>query len=1034
MARSTPNVFTIAPGEDFATLVVRHLLDGTLTGSPFADDPLALADTVIHVPTRRFRPALEAAFAKALAPRAVLLPRIRPLAEPDEIAELATLSTDDTGSDFLAPAISPMRRRFLLLPMVSRWRGLVMREAGMARDTSFRDDLALANALGALIDEFRIADVPLNALTHAAPPGYDSARHDLYWEKTREFLAIAATFWPQALTEIGCRDAMDIRLAALEAEAARLAASDPAQTHLVIGSTGSIPATRKLMRAVARLERGAVVLPGLDLDLDARSWAAIGNEESSIASRFGHPQAMLKRTLETIGLPREGARALTGSKGASPRNKVISDALRPAETVATWRESSAALDIDAALTSIRVIEAADEREEALAIAVTIREALNTPEGRIALVTPDRNLAQRVRVELARWGIEAADTAGTPLLESSLGLFIRLVLAAASEAHGVRILALARHPMFRLGFSVEMAAQLADALDLVVFRERQFTAGMALAERVRHALANPPERPHLALSRLDPSIVALLPEFARAFDDALAPFRNAKPARLADLLADLGLTIEQLGRDGSGQSTIEQSPDAAILADLLDEIGGNAGETEISPLMLADLVETFLSEKTIPPSAERTPQVAIMGTLESRLLALDRVILGGLNEGVFPPAAQDDPFLNRAMRHELGLSPPERRIGQSAHDFQMLAGIPHLTLTRARRVGGQPGLASRFLRRLEAYAGATNWTAITARGAVFLDLARRLDAPKSYMPIHAPDPRPAAPRIPPRLSITEIETLRRDPYALYARHILQLTPLGSIEPEPDARERGTILHACLDAYCRAGPPADPEAGYQMLREIAARLFAPIAKEPERFSFWWRAFERIVPDFIAFDHARRRAGYAIVTETRGRLALRIDPSDEVLLSGKADRIEVGPDGKAFVLDYKSSVPGNLQVLSGLSPQLPITAAMLMRGAFPEINPISATRGIARLGYVPVGGAKPLRPEWIKPEKDETLEALIEQNWARLVRELSRLAKGDEGYRSRIAPTNRHLAGDYDHLARVGEWGIAGDMSEEASEDEA
>ncbi|MCA0400133.1 MAG: double-strand break repair protein AddB [Proteobacteria bacterium] len=1036
MARRTPRVFSIEPGGNFAQETVRALLAGHLL--EIGSDPAALADLVIYVPTRRLKPLIEVEFARILAPRPVILPRIRPLADPGDPLEALF---DPQTSAFLDPTnpgfrpLSPNERRFRLLPMVERWRSLIRAEveggesigAG-AVGTPIRESLALADSLGRLIDELRIASLPLEALAASAPPGYDPARFDEYWARTRDFLAIAARAWPEALETLGARDEMDLRLAAIEAEARRLAAPDCTEKVLVVGSTGSVAATARLIAAVARLDHGAVILPGLDLNIEDSAWREIGDAKASLATRFAHPQIYLKRLLGEIGITRED---VTRLGAAHPRNRALSEAMRPAESVDRWRETAKGIDLDAAFSGIRVVEAADEREEALAIAVMMRETLEDENSNVALVTADRGLAQRVKIELTRWDIDVADSAGERLSERPLGRFLRLFLLAARERDAPAILALIRHPLFRLGYPGDSIPLLADALDLIVFRGRHFSQGMALPERVRRAFENPPSHPHPALERLAPSILETLPAFAAALEDALAPYSLTAPmAMLADFATRLGASLALLCRGDSHEDALALDSDAPELAALLADLSAMGGDCPLPAGALGAAMDVLLAEKILPPAQEEHPRAAILGLIEARFLDADRIIVGGLNEGSFPPVANEDPFLNRAMRLDLGLQPPERRIGQSAHDFIMLAGARDLILTRARRVEDKPALPSRFLRRIEAFAGEAVWGGLVERGEAFLTLARLLDAPESVAPWERPAPVPAEPRLPGRLSITEIETLRRDPYAIHARHLLKLEPLGPLEPLLDARERGTILHAALDGYARANPPADPEEAAALLREIGYEAFAPIRHEQELFRFWWRFFERAIPDIVAFDRERRDLGHRILTEARGKLDLSLADGTRITLSGKADRLEIDDEGHVTVLDFKTGTPPGLtSVLAGLSPQLAMTAGMAIRGAFAQIPPGSA---IAGMGYIPLGGGKPAEIGWRQP-KEGTLADFIAQDWGRLIRELEGFASGATPFRAHVAVALSRRGGDYDHLARAGEWeiGAQGDDEEEEGE---
>ncbi len=1053
MARAVPHVFTIAPGQNFAQRMIEALLAGRLIDLPFAAEPALLADLTIYVPTQRMRRVLELEFAQALAPRPAILPRIRPLAEPGD--PLEQLLAEDPGPGVTAnpfePVISPIRRRFLLLPLIETWRAGLRRDigadmgagmgAGMRTEdgggahlpdagVSIRESLALAAALGRLIDEMMISGVPLDRLASTAPPGYDPARFDAYWQKSREFLGIAARYWPEVLKAEGARDEMAVRLASIEAEAQRLVADDSKAPILVIGSTGSVNATARLMRAVSRLDHGAVVLPGLDLGLDAQGWSEIGAEDATLATRFAHPQAALKRLVAEIGISREDV-ALLGEETppAAARNRAISEALRPAESVDVWRQTSARIDLDAALAGVSFVEAADEREEALAIAVLMRETLEDPEASVAFVTADRALACRVRSEMRRWDVEVEDSAGTSLAERPAGILLRLLLRAGATRDGGSILALLRHPLVRFGFDAARLQNLTDALEILVFRGRHFSPIESLQARVRHALANPPDYPHAALARIDAADHAALSAFAALLEQAFAPFGEDAPVLpFSDHALDLIEALGMLTRDASGAGALEGDADGAALIEMLREIALHGASCPLPGAALAGAVDVFLAERVLPSSREGHPRAAILGLLEARLVAADRVILGALNEGTLPPVAEEDAFLNRAMRLDLGLLPPERRIGQSAHDFSMLAGQVEVILTRAARTGGQPAIPSRFLRRLEAFVGEKRWNGLRQRGEAALRLARALDEPETYAPIEPPAPVPQAPRVPKRLSITEIETLRRDPYAVYARHILGLAPLEPIEPELDGRERGTILHACLDAYARTEPPRDAAEAAIALRDLGAKLFEPIRHERELFHFWWQRFLGIIPAFVAFDRARRDAGYRVLTEVRARAEIPLPGGDRVTISGKADRIEIGPAGEVAIFDYKSGAPPtNRTIERGLAPQLPITAVLVQRQAF---DGVAGASDIGTLAHITIGGAEPLEIKSVAI-RDLSLADLAERNWRQLEAELLGFARGETAYRARLFPAQRERDGDYDHLARVREWHVTGGVADVADE---
>ncbi|MCZ8182798.1 MAG: double-strand break repair protein AddB [Beijerinckiaceae bacterium] len=1020
MARAVPQVLTIGPGTDFVTCLVDALLDGRLLPVRYESQPDALADLTIFVPTQRLRAALRDRLLAATAPRPVLLPQIRALGEPwDPLEETLDSIAEPDEAGPLRP-LDTLRRRFLLLPLVSAWHQALTRlgdrELPAAEGPhAMRERLALADALGSLIDETIIADLPLDLLARAAPPGYDASRHDIYWEQTRRFLQIAAEAWPGLLAEQGFADAKALRRSALDAESRRIH-EGAAGAFLLAGSTGSVPVTARLMRAIARHDAGAVVLPGLDLDLQKENWDLIGHEQASLATRFAHAQSHLKATLATIGLPREAVTPLDRpSPALRARNRLISEALGPAETVHLWRKTRETRDLATATEGVIVLEAPDPRREALAIAVLIRETLDTPGRNVALVTADRALALRVQSELKRWGLSIEDSAGLRLRDLQAGQLAILLLRAVEEPSGAHLLALLRHPDLRLGLPEAELARTVTALEMAVFRQRRPGERTTLQKQVEEAFDQAEAAGQIAGLPERADLLAL----AEQLEGILAPLRREEPGSLPTLLERFVEALDALTRPVEGAPLWRSHPSGIQLTGVLESLLQAAAGQADTGAKLREILRSTLAEAVLPAAGGHR-RAAILGPLEARLVSTDRLILGGMNEGQFPPAAREDPFLNRTMRLHLGLTPPERRIGQSAHDFQMLAGHLDLVLSRARHGGEGPAQPSRFWRRLEALCGAEAWKGLTARGDAVLDLSGRLDeSGVAPQPASRPAPIPAAPRVPARLAITDIEPLRRDPFVLYARLILGLKVLNPVDPPIDARDRGTLVHQCLELYAAEEPPQEPEAAQARLRAIGEAVFGGIRSDPARHAFWWRPFERLIPAFVAFDRARRDQGFTVLPEQRARFPLVLPTGDSVLMVGKADRLEYAPAGDIAVFDYKTggSIPSKTDLAKGLAPQLPMTGALALRGAFPKLPP---ARALAELAYFALGDRAEGKAEPILAgEETEQSEAI----WQFVVDELTALAMGEKGYASRVNPVRRQGPGDFDHLARVREWDALG-----------
>ncbi len=1059
-------VFTIPASTPFIPVFVDAFLSGALCGSATPLSPETIADAVIFVPTRRAAQALGAALTAASPAGALLLPKILPLGDQTAIGEAILADFAEDGS--LLPAVDDLTRQLLLFPMIEQWRLAIQSDRDLSepeREPFFvakskADAFALTAGLGRLIDETIIEDVPLSRLAQGMPEQYDPARHDIYWDLTSRFLEIAAAQWPGMLNEIGMLDGADRAKRLIRAFARQLLEAPPIHPVIVAGSTGSVAATADLMAAVSQLPMGAVVLPGLDLGLDTVSFNLIGSEKAELPTRYAHPQGMLKRSIERIGITREAVTSLPLAKCPDTRAQLISELFRPAETTELWRTRALPPDaMDEALASLALMEASDEHEEALAIAIVMRETLEDPAKTVALVTPDRALARAVQAELGRWGLSVSDSAGEPLSSFPIAALARLALEACEpEATANTVLALLRNPEARIGHTGPVTA-LVDTIEIAGMRGRRLKSGAkGLAAVLRNQIGKAPgHRDPAPRKRLDAAAIeaaSVHAELLATALDLLAKAFGETPENSAPTLraaADAHRRAVNALVAGPDAEPGFLSGDAGKALDaIFDQLihGREPGPTvDLQDYLqiFGDLASTAVVHETRPAH----PRLKIWGLLEARLLDADRVILGGLSEGVWPPDARGDPFLNRPMRIALGLQPPERRIGQTAHDFAMLLGGREVILTRATKRQGSPAVASRFLRRLTAFIGKTRTETLVACGKPYLDWARALDRPVTVVPVDCPSPTIPPGLMPERLSLTEVETLYRDPYAIFARRVLRLDALEPADPPLEARERGTVIHDALAAYTRTFAEQIPADACARLMEFGREAFAPVFDEDaESAIFWWRRFEAFVPWFVDWDRERRKNLSALHVEVDGKLVITLAGDRTLTLSARADRIEQkidnGLDSGLAILDYKTGSPPSVkQVLSGNAPQLTLTAAIALRGAFAGIK----SDGEPELAYLKVSGARGIGKESkIKlpkpsagdafPEETKTAETLAEiaeRQFAALERVLNEFALGMRGFKSHRMPEKSRFVGDYDHLARYLEWSRGGEVDSDTGEGE-
>jgi len=1036
------HVFTIPPGAPFLPTLAKALLSGRLVGD-LGEDPFALAAVTLYLPTRRSTKALSALLAERLG-QAALLPRMVPLGEADE-AELDLASTPllENGPDILAPAMPALERRLILARLVQQWAEAVDRTLlPMDDDVPFlvpsspADAVALAADLERLMDALTVEGVPWDEIGSAVEVEYSR-----YFGLTLNFVKIAAEHWPGILAERHMSDPVARSRRLVVAEADRLRRERPADPVIIAGSTGSVPATTRLIAAVRGLPRGAVVLPGLDTDLDPAGWDAIETGEGlSKTIAQGHPQAILHRLLGPTGLDLPRTRvAILGEPGAVPRARatLLSQALRPAETTEAWAdleaETRAALG-EAGMAGIAVVEATDEREEALAIAIALRETLETPGATAALVTPNRTLAVRVAAELARWGIVAEDSAGEALSCSRAGRLARLAAECAADLCPRRIITLLAHPFVRLGLPRRDVVRAAAALEIGALRGPAPAPGFAgLRQAVADQRGATGRRPR-AKRRLVDLDWELAGDILTRLEAAFAGFLATDHDGVGNLVAYAAChrgTVEALlalPEDGESEGVDDASLD--VLDTLFDDLG--LAEPGLLPGRFSDYPAFFTalaSERPVACGHGRPhPRLRILGLLEARLMTVDRIVLGGLDEGVWPMKTVTDAFLNRPMRERVGLNPPERRIGQSAHDFVQALGHHDAVITRAAKREGAPTVPSRFLQRLRAFAGETCWERAVDGGRRFLAYAAHLDRGTGPVPrLGQPKPRPDPALFPRTLSVTEIETLVRDPYVIFARHVLGLDPLEPVAAQPGASERGTLIHEILGQFAQAHPEALPEPGVarDQLAAIAEAEFAGIARTyPALYAEWWPRYQRLSARFLDWETARRDGLRRVHGEVSGKWLIPLG-NETFALRARADRIELGRDGTACIVDYKTGQPpSNKEVFAGFSPQLTLEAAMLLHGAFDGLPRITVTPDLL---YVHAsGGRKPFEPLPIKPPRGEDREvaAIVAEHEGRLRGLLARFLTGEAAYTSRPYPKFAKSYGDYDHLARVLEWSLGGE----------
>jgi ATP-dependent helicase/nuclease subunit B len=975
--------FNIPAHRPFAEDLAQGLYDAL---SPLG--PEALADAVVLVPTRRGARALADAFIKASGGRAVLPPQMRPLGDLE--AGEPPFEPGDLALD-LPAAIDPLRRRFELTRLVAELAEYVPGGVGSAGAA-----LDLAEALGGFFDSLQIEEVEVGDKL-ADLVDADVADH---WRVSRIFLEQALRLWPERLRALGVVDVSERRVRLLRRLAEVWTRNPPPGVLVAAGSTGTAPATRALLIAVARAPKGAVVLPALDQDLADKAWGAIDVQ---------HPQGALKRLLDEAKTHRGEVHVWPASAapdaGGRWRRRIINEALRPADETADWLQVIQGLRAEqedavaAGLAGLSLVSARTEEEAATTVALLLREALETPERTAALVTPDQALARRVTAKLARWGVIPDSSAGESLAGCRCGALAGLMARAIVDpVDPVTLLGLLKHPFARLGE--------ATALELAALRGPRARSWDELKARLE---AKAPEALPVA-DRLEAIVSALA-----------WPEETASPAWVTQQLAAAmeALATDEAGATGDLWSGHGGEAMSRLLGALVREGGALPA---VTPRQYADLLAKLVEGETVRSGGATHPRLRILGAIEARLVRADRLVVAGLEEGVWPGGAPLDPFLSRPMRERLGLPSPERRIGLAAHDFAQAACAPEVILLHTERREGAPSVKSRWLWRLETLARGAGVT-VPGRPEV-LDWARGLDAPGGYQPFKRPAPIPPVAHRPRVMAVTRVETLTRDPYAVWARDILRLYPLDRPDEQADARARGTAIHAAFERFAEAFPADLPDdaaaafADFYMEALVAAGLpHEALAREAAlaaEAAAWVAALER-----------ERRDGRRIVVELKGEHTIQT-PAGAFTVNARADRIEVTADGHGHILDYKTGkAPSKKEVQTGFSPQLTLTAAILAAGGFTELGRVTP----GDLTYLEITGRKPAGKVETRATAGEESTEAADRALEGLHKLIARYDNPTQPYVSRVAPQFvKARMSDYDHLARVFEWSTSGEEGEE------
>lgn len=962
-----PRVFGVPIGVSFPEALVAGILERCANKPP---EFIARID--LYVSTRRMQRRVLELFDSR---QAMLLPRIRLISEIDS-AEIRNQ---------VPKATSKLRTHIELGKLIAN---LLQLQPTMAAKSAVFD---LAESLGNLMAEMHSEGVTANTIS--ALDVSDSSGH---WARALEFVKLIKRYNEEFEQQEPSADGRQRQIVDLLIQ--EWGITPPDHPIIIAGSTGSRGATHLLMSAVAQMPQGAVVVPGFDFDLPDQVWAKM----QDTLTNSDHPQFRYSALMNSLSLLRNEIQKWDDTPPMSPQqNALVSLSLRPAPITDQWISDGPELgDLVDATQNLSLIEAESTRHEALAIAIKLRECAELGI-KAALISPDRVLTRKVTAALDRWGIMPDDSAGLPLVLSAPGRFILHTAELFDQTLTFEaLLTLLKHPITSSAPKMR-GDHLRWTRDFELYTRRKGQPFPTQQSLIDWAVTGKDDGRQQWAKWLGDLVCDLEQTPVR-------PLRAHLDSHLF-LMERLSAGYKQSGAGVLWEKAAGEAADAAIKS--LVDVSESAGS--YSCFDYKNLVRHVLNSGEVHNPVMTHPNIMIWGTLEARVQGADLVILAGLNEGVWPKTPEPDPWMNRKMRLDAGLLLPERQIGLSAHDFQQAISTKQVILSRSLRDMDTPTIPSRWVLRLtnlvaglESQNGETALAKMRRRGKRLLDMALAIeDIPEIASPAHRPSPRPPTEARPKRLSVTEIKTLIRDPYAIYAKSVLRLRKLDPVRQSPDARLAGIVIHLVFEKFMANYQGANHKDAKRLLKEIASEVIHQEVYWPLSRRLLTAKIDRVADWFLTTEKDRTTRAKEIMTEVRGGIDIG---TTGVSLVAKADRIDVTNEQAAFVYDYKTGTPPSKPEQIHFDKQLLITAAMVERGAFEKCPPMPV------LGAEYIGlGAKPA----IIPAP--LLETSTEQTWLELDQLITQYNSDDQGFTARRAMNKQRISGDYDHLARYGEW---------------
>ena len=990
--------YTIPASQAFADNLVTGIIDKF-------PEPEQLARIELYLPSRRAISSIKEAFFKHQNQGPILLPKMFAVGEPDEEVAI-NIAIERLELD---EAINGFERQCLIASQIQHF------PIG-GRRIAPAPAMKLASSLCMLIDQMQRAGTPLSAIKDVLPDELST-----HWQEILKFLTILFDYWPSILAERGQIDPVARQQQLLQAQLDFWTSNPPNAPIILAGSTGTLPMTRAFMKVISQLPMGVVIFPGIELDIEDADWCAI--EQDPV-----HPLHQIARSMVEFELPLSEVRywhvtEQMQHKSVRSRQIVLRELMRPASRTSQWRR----LAVDqselspSSLQGLKVMSVTDSFQEAELIAGLMRQALETPNKTAMLITPDRMLARKVQAALMRWNILVDDSAGSALILSSPARFLALIIRVVQEdasPHALR--ALFKHPFATAGLPRAEFIHLANLFEEQILRgplPRKNWESWTLL------VAQTPKLKNFWQTCLLPAFIPLRDAFK-----AINPSLDTLAIALMQTAQNLGALPENRldeNRVDSDSDINDTQSDAAfhIYSDfagviLLELLSDMIRFGDSYPLAASEFYNTFsvlCQEKVVRTPYNQHPRLKILGTIEARMQQADTVILGGLNEGVWPPFSQRDMWINNASRTQLGLPDRHWRIALSAHDFMMAAASPEVMITRSVITDGAPTQISRWLARLDAVVAAAGLSSyLDKQIPVWMKAVNARKIPDIVKPIARPEPKPALAQRPSQISATDFDQWITDPYGFYVKKILKIRQKNPIDEPPSVALRGSLIHDVIAEFSTRYPTGKlPEDAGEQLHKIVDAHLSKWSNIAYIDLFWRQKISVILNWFLEEEGRRRDERFQVVVEKEGKLELSIGQR-LILVTARADRIELHQGNHYKIIDYKSgNPPSKLAVSLGRAVQLLVEAAILSKGGYGLSD---KTAQDIELFYWQLKGREtaPAKIDDVTPD-DFDVSIIFDQ----LLALVQSFENEEQPYLSEPNSAQRPKFSQVRHLARIKEW---------------